>query len=202
MGKHKQSVDAQVLSRIAAHGMGWVFTPSDFADLGSRTAVATALKRYKACGKVRQLGRGIYDVPRRHAKLGLLWPSPEAIVTAVRNRDSVRVQPTGAYAANLLGLSEQVPAKIFYLTDGPARTIKMGNTTINFKRTTPRNMVTSDRVSGLVIQALRWLGPENVNDRTVNALRKKFDQTSKKQMLDDIRHAPAWIAATMRRIAQ
>ena len=63
-------------------------------------------------------------------------------------------------------------------------------------------MVTSDRVSGLVIQALRWLGPENVNDRTVNALRKKFDQTSKKQMLDDIRHAPAWIAATMRRIAQ
>ena len=202
MGKHKQSVDTQVLSRIEKHDAGWVFTPTDFVDLGSRTAVATALKRHKACGTIRQLGRGIYDIPRHHAKLGVLWPSPEAIVASVKNRDSVRVKPTGAYAANLLGLSDQVPSKIFYLTDGPARTVKMGNMTISFKRTTPRNMATSDRVSGLVIQALRWLGPKNVNNRMVNILRKRFDQSAKKQLLDDIRYSPVWIADIMRQIAQ
>src|SRR5260370_39027649 len=107
MGKHAQSVDTQVLARIQMHGPGWVFTPADFSDLGSRTAVATALKRYKAAGIIRLLDRGLYDVPRKHATLGVLWPSLEAITEAVKSRAAVRLQPTGAYAANLVGLSDQ-----------------------------------------------------------------------------------------------
>ena len=202
MGKHKQSVDTQVLERIFAQGKGWVFTPTDFADLGSRTAVATALKRHKADGTIRQLGRGLYDRPRHDSKLGVLWPSLDAIVSAVKNRDAVRVQPTGAYAANLLGLSDQVPMRVFYLTDGPKRTIRLGEMTISFKHTTPRNMATADRISGLVIQALRWLGQSNVDNRTVKILQNRMDQSSRQQLLADIRHAPVWIANVIRHIVQ
>jgi len=201
MGKHAQSVDTLVLDRIQTRGAGWVFTPADFSDLGSRTAVATALKRHKAAQTIRQIGRGLYDVPRTHAKLGVLWPSLEAIIEAVKSRDAVRLQPTGAYAANLLGLSDQVPMRVFFLTDGPEREIKLGNLEITFKRTTPRNMATAGRVSGLVIQALRWLGKRGVDERTVRHLRKSLDDEAKRQLLADVRRAPIWIAEIMREIA-
>lgn len=201
MGKHAGSTDTLILERIRTREPGWVFTPADFSDLGSRTAVATALKRRKAAGEIRQLGRGLYDVPRTHAKLGMLWPSLEAVTGAVQRRDSVRLQPTGAYAANLLGLSEQVPVRVYFLTDGPQRKIRLGKLEITFKRTTPRNMATAGRVSGSVIQALRWLGQAAVNERTVQQLRKTLDADAKQQLMADVRHAPAWIAAVLRQVA-
>ena len=178
-----------------------MFTPADFADLGSRTAVATALKRHKAARTIRQIARGLYDVPRRHPKLGAPWPTVESLTEAVKRRDSVRLQPTGAYAANLLGLSDQVPMRVFLLTDGPQRKFKLGNLEITFKRTTPRNMATAGRMSGSVIQALRWLGKRSVNDRTVRQLRKQLNEDARRALLSDVRYAPVWIAEVMRQIA-
>ncbi len=69
-GKQIHSIDSQVWQRVAMQGEGWVFTPNDFADLGSRTAVASALMRYAASGQIRQLSRGLYDWPRQHPLLG------------------------------------------------------------------------------------------------------------------------------------
>ena len=123
MSKHIDSVDTHVLQRILSNGPGWVFTPSDFADLGSRTAIATALMRHKAAGTIRLLGRGLYDVPRVHPVLGILWPAIESVTLALERKSGARLQPTGVYAANLLGLSEQVPAKVVLLTDSATRTV-------------------------------------------------------------------------------
>ena len=136
--------------------------PSDFADLGTRTAVATALKRHKAAGSTRLLGRGLYDVPRVHAALGTLWPAIESISRALERKDGLRLQPTCVYAANLLSLSEQVPAQVVFLTDGATRSVKVGPTQINLKRTTPRHMATAGRLSGLLIQSLRSLGAAHI----------------------------------------
>ena len=102
MGKHTESVDSLILARLQSHEPGWVFTPSDFVDLGTRTAVATALKRHKAAGLIRLLGRGLYDIPRNHPALGVLWPPIEAVEQALERKDGIRLQPSGAYAANLL----------------------------------------------------------------------------------------------------
>ncbi|MDZ4829095.1 MAG: DUF6088 family protein [Phycisphaerae bacterium] len=200
MAKHLNSADARIAARIRERGEGWVFTPADFADLGSRTAVATALARRKRAGTIRQISRGIYDVPRRHQRLGSLAPPIEAVVEAMKSRDAVRVQPTGAYAANLLGLSDQVPTRIVFITDGPERRMKIGNVEIAFKHTTPRFMATAGRVSGSVIQALRWLGKIAVNAKVVRHLRRTLDDHAKQQLLADIRHAPAWIAEAIRAI--
>jgi hypothetical protein len=102
----------------------------------------------------------VYDFPNEHPVLGALAPSAEDIARALAGRDRTRLQPAGAYAANALGLSEQVPAKAVFLTDGPARTVKVGPTTIQLRRTTPKNMAAAGRLSGLLIQALRELGKE------------------------------------------
>ena len=92
--------------------------------------------------------------------------------------------------------------KVVFLTDGFSRKVTVGNQQIVLKRTTPRNMVTASRVSGLVIQALRWLGQRHVDDSMVRILCNRLGTDDKKQMLKDLKYAPAWIAAVMRRVAQ
>lgn len=201
MGKHAQSFDTLLLERIHSHGAGWVFTPSHFAELGTRNAVASALKRHKKAGTIRQIARGLYEVPRLDPELGPLSPSIEAVAKALQERDAVRLQPAGGYAANLLGLSEQVPTKVVFLTDGPARRVQIGRQLIVLKHTTPRNMATAGRVSGLVIQALRHLGRRGVDDAVIRRLRARLSDADKDRLLQDLRYAPAWIAAVMRRLA-
>jgi len=202
MGKHIQSIDSKVKGRIYGHGRGWVFTPSHFADLGGREAVASALKRYRQSGLIRQLARGVYDYPKFDPELGTLTPAPDAVARALAGRDAVRLQPSGAYAANLLGLSTQMPMKIVYLTDGPSRTVSIGNNQIILKRTTPRNMATAGRISGLVIQALRHIGRSHVDEDILARLDHRLNTEDKKQLLKDVVFAPVWVAEVMRRLGQ
>jgi hypothetical protein len=195
-----QSVDNKVLSRIYGHKRGWVFTPDNFSGLGSRDAVASALKRHKQSGLVRQLARGLYDYPRTDDQLGVLMPSVDDIAKALAGRDAIRLQPSGAYAANLLGLSTQVPMKVVYLTDGRSRTVQIGNQQIILKNTTPKNMATAGKISGLVIQALRHLGQAQVDDDVIRLLDQRLDDDARRQLMKDIRYAPAWIAQIFRQL--
>lgn len=202
MGKHTGSIDSKVLMRIQSHGQGWVFTPADFADLGSRTAVATALKRSKATGTIRLLGRGLYDYPVVHPVLGLLWPAIEAVAKALERKEGIRLQPSGVYAANLLGLSEQVPAKVVFLTDGATRTVSVGPTQIKLTRTTPRNMAAAGRLSALLIQAFRSLGAVNITPQRIARLRESLPAEERAKLLHDITLAPEWMHAHLREVAQ
>jgi hypothetical protein len=149
------SVETKIASRVRRSPRGTVFTPASFTTLGSRAAIDKALQRLVAQGGLRRLSRGLYDKPRKDEILGTLWPSVEAVIHAVVGKDKLRVQPAGLYAANLLGLSEQVPAKVVLLTDGSSRLVRAGPIQIALRRRSPRNMAAANRLSGLVIQALR-----------------------------------------------
>jgi hypothetical protein len=201
MGKHAQSIDSKMLQRVKTRGRGWVFTASNFMDLGSRGAVDKTLSRQSQTGVIRKLARGLYDYPRKDPQLGLLSPSIDAIAKAVQERNAVRLQPSGAYAANLLGLSDQVPMKVVLLTNGSPRRIHLGKLEIILKRTTPRNVVNAGKVSGLVIQAFRHLGQRHVDDKTLNTLHHRLSATDKRQLLKDLRFAPSWVARLMRQVA-
>lgn len=202
MGKHPASVDSQVLDRIRQHGPGWVFVPSDFADLGSRVAVAVALTRHKKNQTIRQLTRGLYDHPRHDPQLGLLSPTTDMVIEALKRHAAIKVQPTGAYAANLLGLSTQVPMKIVFLTDGSNRLVQVGKQTIQLKRATPRQMATADRISGLVIQALRYLGSSQINDTVLAQLRQRLTDDDKQQLRRDLSYVPTWMTPAIHRITR
>src|SRR5665213_85775 len=104
MGKHKDSIDAQICTRLQSKKPEWVFTPADFSDLGSRTAVATALMRAKASGRVRSPARGLYN--RMDPADATSSPTVDSVIRAVQARDAIRLQASGAYAANQLGLSD------------------------------------------------------------------------------------------------
>ena len=199
--KKTQSVDSQILDRINRGGRGSVFVPSDFLDLGSREAVDLALHRLARKGTIRRLTRGVYDFPKKHPVLGPLSPSADAVARALAGRDRTRLQPAGAYAASLLGLSEQVPAKAVFLIDGPSRTLKIGPTTIQLRRTTPRNMEAAGRLSGLLMQAFRELGEEHITPERREHLKRTLPADKRRELLKDLRLAPAWMHPIFRELA-
>jgi hypothetical protein len=202
MAKHVQSIDLSVRSRVFGNGRGWVFTPKHFQDLGSDAAIDSALRRLKAAGTIRQLARGLYGYLVQDPVLGTVAPSADAIARALVVRDAIRLQPSGAYAGNMLGLSEQVPSRVVFLTDGPARKVKIGRREIILQHTTPRNMATAGRKSGTFIQALRYLGKEHVDDEVRAILRRQIADDDRSAIRKDLRHAPAWIADLLRPLTE
>lgn len=200
--KTTQSIDSQVLAAISGRGSGSVFVPADFLNLGSREAIDIVLHRLTRKGTIRRLARGVYDLPKEHPALGPLAPSAEAVAQALAGRDHTRLQPAGAYAANVLGLSEQVPAKAVFLTDGPSRTVKIGPMTIQLRRTTARNMAAAGRLSGLLIQALRELGQEHVTPERRDHLLRTLPADQRRELLKDLKLAPAWMHPIFRELAE
>ena len=160
-----------------------------------------ALSRLVTKGTIRRLARGLYEYPRQHPELGLLAPDIQKVAKALAGKDRIRLQPAGAYATNLLGLSEQVPAKVVFLTDGPSRTVKIAQQEIQLRRTTPRNMAAAGRLSGLLMQALRHLGGQQINPSRVAHLKRTLPARERHQLLRDLPLAPAWMHPLFRELA-
>src|ERR1700721_1149585 len=96
---------------------------------------------------------------------------------AIARKQRWKIVPDGAWAANLLGLSTQVPSKIIYLTDGPNNEVPIGRRTIYFKHARPKAIAGLEGKFALVVQALRYLGKENVGAREIEKLRDALSLT-------------------------
>ena len=198
----ENSINTKVSRYVKRCALGTVFLPDTFAAFGSRGAVDKALQRLVAEGVLRRLSRGVYDKPRHDDLLGTLWPSVETIVKAIAGKDKLRTQPTGVYAANMLGLSEQVPAKVVLLTDGMSRTVQAGPMQIRLQRTTPRQMAAAGRLSGLLIQAFKSMGVKHITPTHIERLRKNIPAVERAKVMKDLALAPAWMRPLLRQVAQ
>ena len=197
------AIQDEILDRIRNQGRGKVFIPKDFLDLGSRAAADQSLSRLVKGGEIERLGRGLYHYPQMNERLGIpLTPDLDEIAAAVARQTGSRVVPSGAVAANRLGLSTQVPAKPVYLTDGRTRQVKVGETAIQLRHTAPKELPVGSRTSAMVFQALRYLGQAAVDDRVITQLRRSLTAEHRKELLKDARYTTDWIAAVVRRIAQ
>lgn len=125
-------------------------------------------------------------------------PSTENVIEAIKAAEAIEVQPTGAYAANLLGLSTQVPMRIELYTNGPKKTMHFGKQEILLKPTTPKNMIGAGTKAGLILHALRQIGKDNVSEQMINHIKKQLDEKDIKQLKKQVQYAPAWIAKIMR----
>ena len=197
-----KSIVDKILERLYRKGRSFAFSGIDFSDIGSRAAVDKALSSLAAQGKIRRLNRGLYDYPDYDERLGgELAPDLHQVAKAIARKNGVNIQASGALAANLLGLSTQVPVKSVYLTNGKSRTVNIANRTIQFIRTPPKKMQKGHELSILVANALRWLGKDNVDDKVINSLRRVLDARSRKRLLKDLRYSEDWIYATAQSIA-
>jgi ribosomal protein S19E (S16A) len=188
-----QSVESKIVEAIKKISKGVLIFPEDFQDLGTSEAVRLALHRLEKDTTITRVAQGIYVRPKKNKYIGNLIPSAEEVAEAIAKRDRIRTLPTGSYALNALGLSTQIPMKIVLLTDGSPREIKVGNRTIKFKKTTPKNLSAKGEISRLVIQALKEIGINNQTaieeERIIELLKKE----NPKHLMHDIKLAPVWI---------
>lgn len=193
----------KIMKRMSAHSSGkWIGTPKDFVDLGSREAVDQALSRLVKSGHLRRVGHGLYDRPRFSSLLNRLAPADiDVAVAALARRDGVRIMPDGLLAASQLGITNAVPAKASYITDGPSRVLKIDGRTIHFKHASPGVMKWSGRPSAPVVQALRWLGPEAAADKQATTiLNRNLPDDVKFDLLKNSRDLPGWALPIARSI--
>jgi len=179
---------------------GTSFSANDFADIGGYAAVRKALERLTKKGRLRRIRRGFYDRPSDHPLMGKTAPDPTALVRGMMKHSNARWQVSGAYAANMLHLSEQVPAKMVILTDGASRKIALGKLTLEFRHAAPRNLVAAGSVAGTVIQALRHLRQHGATDAVVANLRRQLDDDTKKSLQKTIPLLAAWMRPIIQRI--
>lgn len=174
-----------------------IFFRSDFPRYHPES-VGRILSDLTDKGVLVRIASGIYVKPRQ-SKFGMVMPSIEHIVTAIAARDKAQVLPSGATALNALGLSTQVPMSYSFLTTGSARNMDIGNRKVTLKRGVPRNFAYKTQLIALLVQALRSLGEQNVDEEKLSQIRYLIEQEKDVAALtDDIAMMPEW----MRRVVK
>ena len=195
-----------ILDRMAQKAPFGVWTPSDFLDLGPRDAVDQALHRLTRSQQIRRIARGLYDQPRNNALTAKPTnPDPRGVINALARRDQSRMLIDGITAANDLGLTNAVPARIVIHTDARLQSFDLGNLTIQFKKTAPSKLYWAGRPAMRVVQALHWLQDVLPQDgaRIASRLRAIFtDPRDGDAIVQDLRngvHAlPVWMQGYLR----
>ena len=169
-----------------------IFFISDFSDFGYEY-VRKVLSAMVAQGELMRLANGIYLKPQM-TQFGPLQPTIDAVVEAITAHDSAKVLPTGATAENMLGLSEQVPMNLVYLTNGSSRVIQLGNHTIKLKRVVPKYFAIENRVLAILCLAMKSIGEQNISDEQMSRIRQIIrSEKDKPGFAKDVQLMPLWI---------
>ena len=190
----QSSIISKQISRLEA---GTVFFSSVLSDTGVKSSlIQKVLERETNAGRIMRLGQGIYYMPKVDDVygLGIIYPSLEEIARRLAERDKVRIEPTGANAANLLGLSTQVPMNLCFLTDGSSKEIKMSNgRTLKFIHAPLKNFTFTNRTLMLITFALKEIGKDNILSEQTDRIRKLLANIPLEQTKVDLKLMPAWI---------
>jgi hypothetical protein len=206
MSTQTSSIPAAIRDRITAQAQPRVWTPEDFADLGPRTAVDQALHRLVASRSLRRIARGFYDTPQDNRLTGKpTYPNPRDVIDALARKGKVRVVVDGLTAANDLGLTDAVPARIGVLTDGRLRPITLGNLTLDFQAAAPSRLYWAGRPAMRFVQALHWMRDMLPSDD--GSLRKRLvsilkDPNHGQAIQDDLRSGLSALPEWMRMIVR
>ena len=194
-----QSTEKQIKEIILKTKRGVLLFPEDFSKYGSSEAVRLALHRLEKQEIIKRVAQGIYARPIISKYVGEVLPSAEIVAKGIAKRDRIRIVPTGAYALNALGLSTQIPMKLVFLTDGAQREIKIGQQSIKFKKTTPKNLLAKGEISSLVLQALREIGISKITLEEEEKIIELLKKEKPGNLQHDIQLAPVWIKKIMQK---
>lgn len=198
---------AAILARVKKAGSRSVWTPSDFLDLANRDTVDKTLQRLVGANQLRRIDRGLYDQPASNRLTGQLnAPDPRAVIDAIARRDQIRVLVDGLTAANDLGLTNAVPAKIIVHADARLKPIRLGKLEILFKPTAASKLYWAGRPAMRLVQALHWLrDTDNVDNRSdlvdkLDDLLRHGRQADgvRRDLLDGLQTLPFWMQDLLR----
>ena len=198
-----QTIDNKIISRIYGNGRGFSFSQNEFSDLGSTDAVRKSLSRLEQAEKIRRVFRGVYDYPKYSKRLKQrLSPDIPQIASALARKFNWRISPTGDTALNILGLSTQVPGRYTYLCDGVNRSYQIGNLSLEFKKTTLKEIGFKYQESELLVQAIKALTKERITDEIIQQLHEKLTSKQCTKILKDTQLTTAWIYEIIKNICK
>ncbi len=198
------SIEKKVLSKIQGYGRGYAFSSSDFIKQFPSDSVDKALSLLAAKKKIRRIARGLYDYPKYSELLAQeLSPDIEQVAYALARKFNWKIEISGNSALNILGLSTQIPGIYLYLSSGPNRTYTLCNqVTLEFKKAALKNIGFKYKESSLIVQALKELGKENINQEIIDTIRKNIDKKMYTKILDDTKVTITWIYETIKQICK
>ena len=192
-----------IRDRINQSEIGTVYVAIDFVDISDKTNVNAYLARLVDEGLIRRVLRGVYDKPEYNDFLEeYVAPSPDKVANALARNFGWSIVPCGDTALNLLGLSTQVPAAWVYVSDGTYKEYAYDNTTIQFKKTTNKEVSKLSYKTALTVQALKALGKDKIDDMVISRLSKLLTAEEKKTMLEEAKAATSWIYEYIKQICR
>jgi len=189
-----ESISSQIENKIKRSKPGQIILPSDFKDLGTSTAIRKTLSRLVDQKVLVRMGQGVYVIPIHDKLFGEVLPSMEEIAASLAEKEHVKIMPTGQYALNKIGLSNQVPMKMVFLTNGTKKNITIGKSSIVFQPTTTKKLAMMGSISSLLFLGLEELDLNRLTESELEKiidLLKKEDQNNLKH---DLKLAPARIS--------
>lgn len=135
----------------------------DLLHFGDRTAVARSLSQLARSERLLRICRGVYmrPIPTR---FGLRAPRLEKALSSLSALWGETIVPNGGGAANWLGLTTQNTVRSVYLTSGPNRLLHFGAHPVELRHAPAWQLTAPHRTAGVVIRALAWLGPNEVEE--------------------------------------
>lgn len=186
---------------IAGHGRGWAFSSKDLLEKFSRSQADNLLSELVKKGEIRRVARGIYDYPKYSELLQkTLGADIDQVARAIARKFNWRIEISGESALNLLGLSTQLPAKYVYVSDGPNKTYNIMGTTLEFRKSSLKDIGFKHRESSLIVQALKALGRDRITNETIKKIRAKIDMKKCDKILKDTKTTTDWIYETIKKI--
>ena len=175
---------------------GTVFTPAELVRerLGTAGAIRDALRRLVEAGAVRRLAKGYYDVPRTNPRIGVLSPTPEAIVAAHARKTGGIIDRPEVDAANKLGLTTQVTARPVYRTNLFPRELQIAGQHIRLRTVGPRSLGRDADPAELIIDGLRAIGRRNITSKDIATLRRFVrEHNLQRKLKARARRVSAWM---------
>ncbi|MBQ2932201.1 MAG: hypothetical protein IJE62_05100 [Clostridia bacterium] len=190
----RPAILSQIKNDIQSAKVGTVFVPIDFVLLTDRKTASVCLTRLETEKIVSKIMRGVYYKPEYNDFLGeYVAPEPDAVAHALARNFGWTIVPCGDTALNLLGLSTQIPAAWVYVSDGTYKEYTYEQTTIKFKRTTNKEISKLSYKTALVVQALKALGKDNVDNTVLTKLKNNLTDNEKQALLTEAKAVTSWI---------
>lgn len=202
------ALKSHISALIEAAEPGQVWVPTDFAQLGSRDAIDKTLQRMVQAGELRRIDRGLYDKPLFNSLTKRpSTPDYRAVAEAIARRDHLRLLVDGMTAANDLGLTDAVPARVTIHTDARRRAIQLDKLIIEFKQTAPSRLYWAGRPAMRMVQALHWLKDTLTAERALilNKLTTVLADpihgaAIRQDLLEGFHMLPAWMQSVIREL--
>ena len=194
----------KIFQYIASHKRGWVFSPSDLTHRFTRQQVDNALSHLVKNGKIRRIARGMYDYPRYSTLFdGFRAPNMDKVVNAYTRKQNCDIGIVGDIALNYLNLSTQLVTKHIYMSSGKNRIYKLSNgLEIEFKKAKSKDIGFKYRMSSIIVQALKSLGKERIDNRVIEKIRKQVPPSMRTKIINDTKNTTAWIHKVIKQICK